>query len=77
MRSEAFPWQHSRIIRIVQRYNRWEFHLIALLASEVVFVKMPSRQQKRGELNDERNTFKIETVDELVRVPPLMYNADP
>ena len=31
----------------------------------VVFVKMPSRQHKRRELNDERNTFKIETVDEL------------
>ena len=44
-----------------------------LLDSEVVFVKMLSRQQKRGELNDERNTFKIETVDEL----ELRYNADP
>ena len=31
---------------------------------------------KRGELNDERNTSKIETVDEL-RVLKVWYNADP
>ena len=43
-----------RIFRIVQHYKQVGFHLIAvlqfcspLLASEVVFFKMPSRQQKR------------------------------
>ena len=50
------------------------------MASKVVFVKVPSIQQKRrgwrSELNDERNTSKIETVDELESFR-VRYNADP
>ena len=56
MRSEAFPRQHSRIIRIVQR---WELSFSEVFLSKCLLVN------KRGELNDEWNTFKIETVDEL------------
>ena len=43
--------------------------------SEVVFECL--HINKRGELNDERNTSKIETVDELEGSSRVRYNADP
>ena len=45
------------------------------MASEVVLSKC-LHFNKRGELNDERNTSKIETVDEL-QSSRVRYNADP
>ena len=55
---------HGDIIRIVQRgisFDRSFVHHFWLAKLFFFFFKMPSRN-KRGELNDERNTSKIETV---------------
>ena len=75
---KAFPWQHSCIIRVVQRYEQVGFHLIAVLfitlASDVVCVKMPSRQQKR---RAKRRVEYLQNREDKLESSRVRYNADP